>query len=356
LVSPGGNREHNNNSYEFISWQVSAIDNRLKLNAAVNHTQIANLIWPDVATTQNYNNSVHISKNSPMFGGMFDITKEISVFAVHSTSLFPTTDKNDELTQQMPPEIGKSNEVGVKLELLNGKISGTLSYYDIKKIGGGVRDINAENGNKVLWDQYKAADGWVTIDRLGWSHDRSQIKSGADQGTNGNLGNMVPAELESKGFEADIVFQPITTLQFVVSYAHNNEESTNGGTKGQTNGGHVKDQLAGLVKYTFDQGPVKGLFAGFGFQAAGKSIVDYQSVGGQTVARYNPSTFYLEFFSGYKFKAFGVNQSVQLNIKNLTKQDDFYGWKNAADNASLATERYKVPTYSQISLTYGLQF
>jgi len=361
LVSPGGNQEHNQNSYEFINWQLSAFENRLKLNAAINRTQIKNLIWPSVGSTAPYN-KVNMSKNSPMFGGMFDITKEISIFAVHSTSLFPTTDKNDELTVQMPPEVGKSNEVGVKVELLNGKISGTISYYSIKKTGGGVRDINAENANKVLWDQYHAqglalgaAHEWDFMP-AGWSHDRSQIKSGADQGSNGNLGNMVPAELESKGFEADIVFQPIKTLQLVISYAHNTEESTAGSTKGQSNSGHVKNQLAGLAKYTFDEGSLKGLFMGLGFQAADKSIADYQSVGGVAVARYNPRTFYLEFFSGYAFKAYGLNQKVQINVKNLTQQDDFYGWQNAANNSTLATERYKVPTHAQFSLTYAFEF
>jgi len=359
LVSPGGNREHNQNSYYFGSWQMSAIDNRLKVNLAINHTQITNLIWDDVDTSQYYSNKVDISKNSPMIGGMFDITKEVSLFFVHSTSLFPTTDKND-FWKQMPSEIGKSNEVGVKVELLNGKISGTLSYYKIKKSGGGVRDAHADNSNKILWDQWRANDAvqygdqWHTIDIKGWSHTRDDITT-AD-GKTGALGDLVPAELESKGFEADLVIQPMKTLQFVVSYAHNNEESTAGGTKGQTNGGHVKDQLAGLVKYTFDDGAAKGLYIGSGYQYTGKAVADYQTLNGASVARYYPKTFYLEAFVGYGFKAFGVNHSVQFNVKNLTKQADFYGWQNASSSTEIAKDPYKVPTYALYSLSYGVSF
>jgi outer membrane receptor protein involved in Fe transport len=360
LLPQGGNREHNQNAYYFGSWQVSAIDNRLKLNFAINHTKIDNLIWannnpqnPD-GSPQAYNNSVHISKNSPMLGAMFDITKEISVFYVHSTSLFPTTDKNDELTVQMPPEVGKSDELGVKVELLNGKISGTASVYKIKKTGGGVRDINATNANQLLWDQYRALDGFVTIDQKGWSHTRSLVTSG--NGTSGGLGDIVPAQLESKGFEADIVVQPIKTLQFVISYAHNSEESVNGGSSGQSNGGHIKDQFSELAKYTFDEGAVKGLFLGLGGQESGKAIADYQTVNGTAVARYNPSTFYLEFFAGYKFKALGLNQSVQFNAKNLTKQDEYVGWKPTGNANTLATERYSVSTYARYSITWGLDF
>jgi outer membrane receptor protein involved in Fe transport len=257
----------------------------------------------------------------------------------------------------MPPEIGKSNEFGVKFELLNGKISGTASYYKIKKTGGGVRDPSAENANKLLWDQYYAKDGYVTIDSLGWSHTRSLVTTG--NGYSGGMGDIVPAELESKGYEADIVVQPIKTLQFVLSYAHNTEQSTKGATQGQSNPGHTKDQFSGLAKYTFDEGAVKGLFLGLGAQEAAKSVVDYQyasSTSTTYVARYSPSTFYLEFFAGYKFKALGLNQVVQFNAKNLTKQDDYIGWKPTGNSATLATERYSVPTYARYSLTWGLDF
>lgn len=358
-ASPGGNREHNQNSYYFGSWQMSAIDNRLKVNLAINHTQITNLIWDDVDTAVDYSNKVDISKNSPMFGAMFDITKEVSLFFVHSTSLFPTTDKND-FWKQMPSEIGKSNEVGVKVELLNGKISGTLSYYKIKKSGGGVRDSHADNRNKLDWDQYRANDAvqynneWYTIDQKGWSHNRDEITT-AD-GKTGALGDLVPAELESKGFEADLVFQPLKTLQLVVSYAHNTEESTKGATMGQTNGGHVKDQVAGLVKYTFDEGSVKGLYIGTGYQYTGKSVADYQTVNGETVCRYYPKVFYLEAFAGYGFKAFGVNHNIQFNVKNLTKAADYFGWQDASSPTALSTEPYKVPTYALYSLSYGISF
>jgi len=365
LRPQGGNREHNQNSYEFASWQVSAIDNRLKLNAAINHTKIDNLIWPNNNPgNSGYTGSVHVAKNSPMIGGMFDITKEISIFAVHSTSLFPTTDKNDELTVQMPPEVGKSNEIGIKTELFNGKISATASYYKINKTGGGVRDINAENANKALYDQYVAqglalgASHKFDFLPAGWSQDRSLIKTG--DGTlsgSGNYGDMVPAELESKGFEADIVYQPMKTLQLVVSFAHNTEESTAGSTKGQTNSGHIENQLSGLVKYTFDEGSLKGGFIGLGYQYSGKSSQGYVTDNSKaTIQRFTPAQFYAEAFGGYRFKAFGVNQNVQLNIKNLTKTPEYFGWQSTGDNTVVATQRYKIPTHVVVSLTYGLDF
>jgi iron complex outermembrane receptor protein len=344
-----GSKEHNQNAYYYLNYQVSAIDNRLKLNAAVNHTKINNIAWGSVSADQ-HSPRVDVSKNSPMIGGMFDITKEVSVFAVHSTSLFPTTDKDD-FGNAMPPEVGKANEVGVKVEILNGKISGTISYYKVTKIGGGVNDPLANNRNKVLWDTLTATERTAR----GWSAtDRDSITQG--DGITGARGNLVPAELESKGYEADVVFQPTKALQMVLSYAHNSEESTKGSTKGSVVGGHIDNQASLLTKYTFTEGAVKGLSVGLGLQYAGKALQDYQTDGsGNSVIRYNPSTKYAEIFASYKYKAFGFDQVVQFNAKNLTKQDDYIGWKPSGAGV-VATERYSVPTYARFSVTWGVDF
>ncbi|HNW40445.1 MAG TPA: TonB-dependent receptor, partial [Opitutaceae bacterium] len=117
--------------------------------------------------------------------------------------------------------------------------------------------------------------------------------------------------------------------------------------------GHIKDQVAMLTKYSFTDGPVKGLSLGVGMQYAGKALQDYSAPG--NTARYNPSTFYAEFFANYKFKAFDLQHSIQLNVKNLTKQEEFVGWYRTS-GASYATARHEVPTKMRWSLTYGLDF
>jgi outer membrane receptor protein involved in Fe transport len=419
-------REHSQNNYYFASWQLAALDNRLKLNAGANHTKIKDISWGGGAT--DHGPAIDISKTSPMFGGMFDITKEISVFAVHATSLFPTTDKND-FDVQMPPIIGKSNEFGVKTELLNGKISGTISYYQITQTGGDSRDPSAVNRNKLLWDTLSASQRAAAFPGIG---SRDLLTDRQNQ-----LGDFVPAgEQKSKGFEADLVVQPIKSLQVLFSYANNKEEVTKdtvirgkpvfvpavaatpasiktttattitGGTSttvttttnidatlasaahyqtdlgqstvGQSTGGHIKSQYSLLVKYTFLEGGAKGLSLGLGLQMADKALQGYDDTpvtavngfvpapDGSSVAnvvtthsytaRYNPSTVYAEFFAGYKFKAFGLNQIVQFNAKNLTKQDDFIGWVPSGKAGVVSTERYKVPTYARFSVTWGMDF
>jgi iron complex outermembrane recepter protein len=347
-ASGGFQHENNSNDYYFASWQAYAFEDRLKLNLAINRTNLKLVQWSSgVATVPNLTEQ---SKNSPMIGGMFDITKEISVFAVHSTSLFPTTDK-DSFSVQMPPVTGTSYEGGVKVELLDGKVSGTLSYYQIKQKGGSQRDPSAENLNKQRWDAMTPAERTVAFPGI---TDRANVTDG--NGVSGQLGDLVPgAEQESKGFEADLIFQPIRSWQLLFSYAHNTQEvtsATNAATIGQSTSGHVKDQFSVLTKYTFIDGSLKGLSLGVGMQYAGKALQDYQG----TLARYNPSTSYLEAFAGYRVKLLGYNTVFQLNAKNLTEQDDFVGWKPSGTAGVTATERYKVPTKMRIALTVGIDF
>ncbi len=357
--SIGSPAEDNSNDYYFASWQASALNNRLKTNVAVNRT---NLKLVQHAATPRVND---LSKTSPMFGAMFDITREVSVFAVHSTSLFPTTDKND-FDEQLPAVVGKSNEFGIKTELFGGKVSGTISYYEISQEGGSQRDPSATNRAKRAWDAAVAA-GNAPVSSISTAHGTvawadatpdERAAAYADlrdrQNSQGDL--VAGGEQESKGIEADLIIQPTANWQVMLSYAHNTQKvtkSVNLATVGQSTTGHIKDQVAMLTKYSFTEGAVKGLSLGIGMQYAGKALQDYSAPG--NTARYNPSTFYAEFFANYKFKAFDLQHSIQLNVKNLTKQEEFVGWYRTS-GSSFATARHEVPTKMRWSLTYGLDF
>jgi outer membrane receptor for ferric coprogen and ferric-rhodotorulic acid len=343
----GYTHEANSNDYYFVAWQTSSFENRLKTNIAFNRTNLKLVQWANgQATTAN---TTEQSKNSPMYGVMFDITKEVSLFAVHSTSLFPTTDKNSFGTQ-MPPVVGKSDEVGVKVELLNGKISGTISYYKIKQNGGSQNDPTANNLNTSRWDAMTPAQREVAFP----GQTRSNL-----------LGDLVPgAEQESKGYEADLIFQPTRDWQLLLSYAHNDQEVISAATPttiGQSNTGTIKDQYSILTKYSFSNGPLKNAFAGVGLQVAGRSLQGYIATFNSSnqpilLPRYNPSTVYAEVFGGYRFKIHGYRTSVQLNVKNLTQQEEFVGWRATGTSNLVATKRYEVETPIRYSLTLGLDF
>lgn len=347
-VAGAYDREETGNEYFYANWQLGLFQNRLKLQAAMNHTKVDRKKWANgLALVPTTNNS---KKNSPMYSVMYDVTKSVSVFFVHGTSLFPTTDKND-FEQQLPDVVGENNEFGVKFELLNGKISGTASYYMIKQDGGSQRDPNANNRNRLRWDSLSPADRAIVFPGI---TDRSQLNDRQNQ-----PGDLVAGgEQESKGFEADVVFQPTRSLQMVLSYANVDQEVTsaiNRATIGQSTSGLIKQQVALLTKYTFLEGALKDVSLGLGLQAADKQLRDYQTFNGATVARYHPKTNYAEFFAGYKFKVFGYDNIVQLNVKNLTEQDEFVGWQETPAGV-LATKPYEVPTKMRFSITWGMDF
>jgi iron complex outermembrane receptor protein len=337
----GWNRENNSNDYYFIAWQGSLLENRLKLNAAANRTNIKLVQYDAAAGTLK---TTEVSKTSPMFGAMFDVTKQVSVFAVYSSSLFPSTDKNS-FSQQMPPEVGKSYEGGVKVELLNGKISGTVSVYQITKEGGGKEVKPAFNLNVQRWDAMSPAQRLIEFP----SDTRQSLLARGDFYAAG--------EQESTGFEADLIFQPTSNWQILLSYANNDTEVTASPIAtelGRTTNGHIDQQLAMLTKYSFTDGSAKGLSIGAGFQYAGEALQDYGGPG--NTGRYNPDTIYGELFAGYRFKFLGFDSLVQLNVKNITEQEEFIGWKATGSASRIATERYEVSTPMVYSLTFGVDF
>lgn len=337
-------RENSANTYYFATWQMSALDNRLRTNVGINRTELnIKLLDQQGDDPYSYWKKVNETKQeqwSPMVGGMFDITEEISVFALYSTSLFPETNKN-QFMEQMPPIEGKSYEVGTKVELMEGKLSGTISYYIIEQTGGSQTDPNAETLNSRAWD------GMTPEERA----DRFPNKTRADL-----LGDLVPGgKAEAKGFEADLVFTPNANWQMVLSLAHTNQETTesiNKSLEGMSVDGLIENQIAFLTKYSFTEGAAEGLSLGVGGKWADDKLIDYKD----GVARYSPSTFYLEAFATYRFDLMGLDAMVQFNAKNITSQDDFVGWVDTGNASVLATERYKVPTEPRYSLTFGVDF
>ncbi len=340
-ASNGFTHENSSNDYYFAAWQSAWLDNRLKVNIAANRTNIKLLQWANGEDADGPN-VTEVSKTSPMYGVVFDINKEWSLFAVHGSSLFPSTDK-DSFGTQMPPEVGKSYEGGVKFDVMDGRFSGTISYYQITKEGGGRNVVPADNRDTARWDAMTPAERAANFP----GQTRDDLR---------NDGDWFPAgEQESKGFEADVVIQATRNWQIMLSYANNDVEVTKSPDPSQLglkSIGHIKQQFAMLNKYSFDSGALKNSFVGFGLQRAGKALQDYSGPGGS--ARYNPSTLWVEVFAGYRFKMLGYNSSVQLNVKNLTKQEEFVGWQATGSSSIRATQRYEVDTKIRYALTLGI--
>ena len=336
----GGHHEDNSNDYYYINWQMSAFENRLKTNIGVNKTNMKLLGWNN-AVSPSPDTVYEADKVSPLYGAVYDITKSFSVFAVHATSLFPDTTK-DSFGNTFSPQVGSSVEFGTKFETADGKLSGTISYFDIKQTGGSQSDPNAINATTVIYDSLTPAQQQA---QYGGIRPLGDIIQGGEQ--------------RSKGIEVDVVYQPTKNWQIVGSYAntdHKFTESAVASTIGQTYPQAIKTRYSLLTQYTFTDGAVKGLKIGLGFSGGSKSLQDYQHFNGVDVARYWPSRQSLEVFAAYRFKSFGRDSFVQLNLKNLTEAPQYAGWQATGSNTTLATSPYEIPTPIVYRLTYGIKF
>jgi len=74
------------------------------------------------------------TKISPQFGVSFAINRALSVFGVYSTGLLPNAIGTlDGTGNAFGPVTAKNREVGIKFDMLNGRISGSVSYFKIER-------------------------------------------------------------------------------------------------------------------------------------------------------------------------------------------------------------------------------
>jgi outer membrane receptor for ferric coprogen and ferric-rhodotorulic acid len=85
-------------------------------------------------------------------GLTFHLTKQLSLFASRSGNFVPpSVNRSDFSGNFLPPVTGRGTEAGVRFDLLNGKITGTVSHYDTTEKN---RADSLISKNKQVWVQY----------------------------------------------------------------------------------------------------------------------------------------------------------------------------------------------------------
>lgn len=225
---------------------------------------------------------------SPKFGLVYQpIIDKVSIFANYMDGFVnpsPITDVAADGTRTprtFSPEHAAQFEVGTKLNVFKEKLYATFSYYDTK-----VRDM--------VYTDYGAT---TTI-----SYD-----NGAQR---------------NKGFEAEIVANPIDGLNIVLGYSYNDALLTAGlpdfvNHRPESAG---PQNLANLwASYKFTQGELKGFGLGFGGNYASDNKIMNRTVAGVfTIPEYtvlNSSIFY------------GTEKyTLTLKVNNIANEDIYDGW------------------------------
>jgi outer membrane receptor protein involved in Fe transport len=99
------------------------------------------MVRADYATLQELQPTGTVEYNFPdyqkfqtgTFGLSYRITDPISVYYIYSEGVFPNTGQRDGAYNPIDAEQTINNEIGFKFDLLDGKISGTVSFYQIDR-------------------------------------------------------------------------------------------------------------------------------------------------------------------------------------------------------------------------------
>lgn len=259
---------------------ISMLDNRLIFVAGYRHDEDRSFTdIPDrptfTATTE------EVSEETGKLGAVVKAYKgargEISLFYNKGDTFVPesTIDlRLETFGQKMPNRMISTNEIGLKVDLLGGRIVGTASYFD-----------NEEN-NVLL--QEIDEDGSIT-------------------GSPGKVYRYPGGVATTKGYELDFAFTPKPGLNMMASYSQIDSLLTTG----KPNSGVPEHTFASTIRYEFQSGPLKGLSLGWIYNAWGASWTS------------SSSNFVMPFGDlhtaviGYNWR----NYTVRLRIENI--DDDF---------------------------------
>ncbi|WP_373990144.1 TonB-dependent siderophore receptor [Duganella sp. BuS-21] len=95
---------------------------------------------------------------TPYAGLVYDINQTYSAYASY-TSIFQPQNLKDKGGKTLDPVEGKSSEVGIKGEFLDGKVNAALGLFHIKQDNLGQSGGTVTNGSGIPQDYYFASDG-----------------------------------------------------------------------------------------------------------------------------------------------------------------------------------------------------
>jgi iron complex outermembrane recepter protein len=230
---------------------------------------------------------------SPKIGLVYNYKDKISIFANYQngfTNVAPGTTSAGDAVNYKPIQANQS-EVGLKIDLYEGKIIGTLSYYDIN-----LKNIlrqNPTNTTEMLQD----------------------------------------GEQFSRGFEIDLIANPFPGFNFVAGYTLNKSEFVN--VTDTSIVGHrpsyTPEQMANFwASYRTIRGKLRGLGAGLGMNHVSKIYInDANSFWSPQYTVWDATLFYDRsnyrfsikidnLFNHHYWNAYGIPQKERSILAGIT--------------------------------------
>jgi iron complex outermembrane receptor protein len=241
-----------------------------------------------ITNTKVANSEYNQTAVSPKFGLLYQVVKnKVSLFANYLNgfaNVAPVTQPLPDYSGALKPQQAKQYEGGIKLGLPDSRLHLTASYYNIK----------VENMNRTEVVVRDSTNYNIIV------QDGSQT---------------------SKGFEVELVANPINGLHMVAGYGHNNSKLTKSAksVEGRRPVSAGPENLANVwISYALPKGKLKGLGFGMGINYAGEHpIVNSTTTGIFTL----PSYALLHATAFYDTRWFGLG----IKIDNVTDEQYFVG-------------------------------
>jgi iron complex outermembrane recepter protein len=218
---------------------------------------------------------------TPQLGAIVKVVPGLSAFATYSKSIEPNFSLDADGVSSEPVE-SESWDFGLKTELLGGRLTSTLAYYD------------SIRGNLA----YRDTDREIATGRSPFFI----------------FGN----EESSKGLEFDANWAPTDNYQLMFGWSHVTEAMTKKSNDttivGRRFGGVPPNTYSLWNRYDFKTGDLKGLTLGFGVRHNDATNLS-QSQNNVVVL---PSFTVFDAMVAYKLPFKGRDLKAQLNVKNLT--------------------------------------
>jgi len=228
--------------------------------------------------------------NTPQAGLLYKLTDEVSAYVAYSRSFVPNDsdlyDADGNYVGPAKSPEGEGYEMGFKAASHDGRISGTVSIYQIR--------------NKNLLQAVAAFDSNGEL-------SFATVQTGVQQ---------------SRGVELDVVLSPIPNWQTYLSYSHQNpiyyKNPEDISLEGIPLLNSVRDSASIWSKYKFTQGALKKAYI-----AGGATWQGFQKMSDGNHSLYFRPYALFDLTVGCRAKLFRRDVDISLAVKNLENKEYF---------------------------------
>jgi len=279
------------NEAVFFSHRAELFNRRLKAYLGGRYDRITSRLL-DYQT--NLDQQTTASDFSPQFGFNFALTPVISLYGSYSESYTPQSQVRTNTNELYPNEEGVGVEGGIKAVVMDGKVTFTATYYEIKRINVLQTYTDEQLGMRVT-----EANG----------------------------------EVESKGYEIDYNWQVTPSLQLLGGVGITDSQVTKNLENPERVGlplprGPADYNFSSVIVYKIGDGRLKGVRLRAAVRGQGKSLGEYgtgpYTRGGITYATdgrndlWQPSFTRVDIGTSYSWRSGKrLRHSVSFNVRNL---------------------------------------